>query len=338
MRSVRRHGTTAVLAAGLVLVSLAVAFAQPTWLLRYNWEQGETITWLVDMEAGGELTTRDMNSDPPKASILELTTLMTMSQYKTVEAVDADGNATVLTRIGTIEMDMTVPPMGAQHITVNAETGEITAAGTAVPAPQGLARLLAEPLKQVLSPRGEVLEVELPSGLADLMGFGSPGPMQVLKSLQERPMMLPEEEIGIGHCWIDRHDLAPAADDEAELPPVTQTITYRLAGIEDLAGVECLRIELLGVIDLGGTITMPMTGEGREGTTTMGPAHLSMSGTIWFDPAAGTPVKKDLRMLLDMQQEMEGSIKIEDDTHDFHVQVEMNGFEIDLTVERIEEG
>jgi len=334
---------------GLIVLGMAAADAQPTWLMRYKWTEGESITWLVDLEARGAITTSGMGAVPQTADI---SIVMHMSQDQTVEAVDPDGNATVLTEIGPMEMDVTLPVVGAQHITIDPKTGKVTAGGADVPAPDAVKRFLGRPFKHVLTPRGEVLEMELPFELADLMELGSTAPMQALKAMQQQPMIFPEQAIAPGYCWINRRDLPPKlpeGEQQTELPPITQTVTYKLAGFEDVAGTECARIEMLGVMEIGGVVTMPMQpragGPGLppqmpipQGTTKVGPAHFSISGTIWFDREAGQPLKAEAAMLLDVRQETEGSITVEGQQHDLHVQVELRDFEVLLTLVRAQEG
>ena len=165
--------------------------------------------------------------------------------------------------------------------------------------------------------------------------------MQALKAMQQQPMVFPEQAIAIGYCWLNERDLTPPTAEEGEapeLPPITQTMTYKLAGFEDVAGSECARIELLGVMEIAGTLTMPLQAPNQEGTTKVGPAHFSISGTIWFDREAGQPLKMEVTMLLDVMQEVEGTVTVEEKTQDFHMQVELRDFEILLSAVRAEEG
>ncbi|MCD6360668.1 MAG: hypothetical protein J7M38_07330 [Armatimonadetes bacterium] len=315
----------------------ATASAQPTYLLRYKWQEGENITWLVDVEASGEVLTRDLSVNPPGVTRMDVSMTMSMPQYQIVESVDDDGNGTVVTRMGTMEMDITMPPVGTQHIMVE-PGGKATIAGADIPIPESLKQITGKPFKQVMSPRGDVLDMELPFKLEDFVDLGSTAPLQAIKALQQQPVIFPEQEAAEGYCWVNRQDLTPEADPGTELPPITKTMIYTLAGFEDINGIECARIELLGVMDIDGTLTMPMQGEGREGTSIVGPAHFSTTGTIWFDLEAGLPQKFEGSVLISVLQESEGSITVQDRKHDFHIQVEMNNFAVDFTMERAEEG
>lgn len=309
--------------------------------MRYHWTEGQSITWLLDLQAQGEVVVQDMEGNPPNPQIMRPSAAMTMPLYQKVEALDDAGNATVLTEMGTIDADLTLPTIGTQHLTIDPNTGKVTAAGMDLPVPDAIKQFMGKPFRQVLSPRGEVLQMDFPFDLTELLNLGANAPLQVIKSLQQQPMIFPEEEIAIGHCWINRRDLTAQlaqTPEGAELPPITHTVIYKLAGFEDLAGTECARIELLGVQEIAGVITVPVQRDDQQVTSKVGPVYVSTSGTVWFDREAGQPLKLEATVLLDVLQESEGTVTFEGRPRDFHMQTQLHNFELTLSMVRAEEG
>jgi len=339
-----RASVVLVVAVVAVVLCAEVATAAPTVLLRHQWHEGDAFTWLVDVDAAGEVITRNLTQDPPARTALDVSVLITMPQYQTVEAVDADGNGTVATEIGTIEMDVTMPLMGTQHITLDMTNGQMTVAGQDQAMPEALGAFAGKPFRATISPRGEVLKSELPFDLADILGGGATSPLQAFKTLQQQPLVFPEQEIAPGYCWTQTRDVPVEVPEGApELPAVEQAFIYRLVGFEDLGGVECARIEMLSVMDLPGVLELPMVGPTmaaplQDASPRMGPIYLSSVATIWFDNAAGRVEKMEASMLMDMTQELEGSITVQDQQHDLHVQTQMSGFEVKVSVLRAAEG
>ena len=338
-----RASVVLVVAVVAVVLCAEVAHAAPTVLLRYQWHEGDTLTWLVDVDAAGQMVTSDLSQQTPMRVPVDVSVVTHMPLFQTVEAVDDDGNGTVLTEIGTMEMEVTVAGMEPRHMTIDMTKGQMDVDGQAMPFPDAGKSFALKPFRTTISPRGEVLKSELPSGLADILGEGATSPLQAFKALQQQPLIFPEEEIAVGYCWTQTQDLpVEVPEGGPELPPLAQTTIYRLVGFEDMGGVECARIEMLSVMDLLDALELPMVGQMagpmQDASTKMGPMHLSSATTIWFDNAAGRIEKVEANMLMDMTQEMEGTVTVQDQQHEIHIQTEMSGFEVKVSVLRAAEG
>ncbi len=337
-----RHATmSATIAILLVLASVACAQTRAPVLLRYQWEQGEEITLDVNVEMAGEVVTDDLLLDPPGRQRSDMTATMSMAQYQTIEAIDDDGNATVVNETGVIEMDMETEGMGAQHMTIDMANGKLMVGDKEMPAPAGMAKM-AGPVRQTLSPRGEVLDTQMSFDPAEMFNIGATAPLKMLEMFKTSNMTFPEQEVGEGYCWVQAVDLTPTVPEGEEAPEDPPTMAYSMsyahAGYEDLGGVECVRIQMIGTTELSNLSGMPMPGIDGDATSSLGPAHYSISGTIWFDNAAGCVRKVEAVVILDMVQEVEGTFKMGDKTRDVHSRTTMTGFEIYTTMERIDEG
>ena len=156
-------------------------------------------------------------------------------------------------------------------------------------------------------------------------------------------MVFPEGEVGEGYCWAQTADLelsgdALADERDAALPPVSYVSGYTIASFEELAGVECARIEFIGAADIEGVIEMPMPGDGNDAITRFGPAHFGISGTMWFDHAAGRLVRVQARVVMDLTQEIEGRVKQGEEIGDVHTRISFEGLDMSSAAERIDEG
>ncbi len=156
-------------------------------------------------------------------------------------------------------------------------------------------------------------------------------------------MVFPEGEVGEGYCWAQSADLsmfdnALPEETDLTLPPVSYVTSYKIAGFEDLDGVECVLIEFIGAADVEGVIETPITGEDNEAVNRFGPAHFSISGTMWFDHAAGCMVREDARVVMSLVQEIEGRMKQGKEIGDVHTRIGFETLDMTSTSERIAEG
>lgn len=329
-----------------VIISLMIAgtaFAQGPVLLRYQWQAGEEITWDINVEMAGLVVVEDLKTDSPGRQRLDMTMTTATTQFQTVEAVDEDGAATVLTEIGPLAITADVGMGAAQQITIDAQAGTMTVNGAEVPLPEAARASVGKTRRQVLSPRGELLETDTSWDTSAQMIAGVVLPQELFNVLQRAPMVFPEDEVGEGYCWAQSADLnlsgdPPAEGQAATLPPMSYVTSYKLAGFEDVDGVECARIEFIGAADIEGSIETPMPGDENDAVTRFGPAHIGVSGTMWFDHAAGQLVRVETRVVMDLIQEIEGRVKQGEEIGDVHTRVNFEGLDVSATTERIAEG
>ncbi|MGD9496066.1 MAG: hypothetical protein AB7Y46_07135 [Armatimonadota bacterium] len=304
----------------LLAVCLSLpAFAQPAdrVLLRYHWNAGDEVVWQIKSETTGTITMRDLTEDPVEETTTEVWSSATMPMRLQVEAVDAEGNGTITYRFGTIEMDVAAQGQ-QQYIRIDPAAGTVTANGEQVPMPESIGNWLRAPIKLVVSPRGELLQVDLPETMQMPGGLGGMDMTQWMRLSQQWQMTFPEQPVSAGYAWGASMPGVFGADEEAGdvgegLEPPMATMVFTLAGWETVDGVECARVEMAGAMDIaqlpGGMRGGLQMGAPEGMQMTMGPMHMSVAGSILFDPEAGTVVSADMRILMDADQHMTGTVQ-----------------------------
>ncbi len=300
----------------LATLVASAAFAQQPLervLLRYGWEAGDELVWDMESEVTGEVTIEDHAQDPPSEQYMTMWVQAISPVVIAVESLDAEGNATIAYSIGRIAIDMA---MGGeqQYIVMDPESGTMTVDGEEVPMPpQSAMPGFAAPMTMVVSNRGEVLEFDpgTAEGVATTFG-GVPG-MDLstwMQEMRQSQMVLPEEPVPVGYVWAGTLRLPFGEGTNA----MEATMVYTLSAMERVEGVECARIDLAGAVDfdemMPGALMGALSagGEQPEIETVMGPGHMSISGTTWFDPARGQPVRSEVDVLMDLAQRIHGTV------------------------------
>jgi len=153
--------------------------------------------------------------------------------------------------------------------------------------------LMGKRSRVVISPLGKVLERSVIDSLKSV------GPMTRGSAMRElmRFHILPEQKVVTGGQWtgatVDSNDAMGG-----KMTTVT-TITYTLAGSENKAGRECLKITYTGTIAIEGRGTMMGAEVFSEGKGTL-------SGSWYFDPEAGITVAEEGIMDTDVTLAMTG--------------------------------
>jgi len=326
----------------VLLAATCVAWGQEDeqFLLRYKWNAGEEITWNVVAETTGTVLVRDLTKDPVDENEVPIWSRVTMPMTLTVEGVDEDGNVTVLQEIGTMQMDIEAEGE-TKYIVMDPKAGTMTTDGEEQPLPEGTAAGMAGPFRIVISPRGEMLDMELPKGFGMMMG-GLPG-MDMdewMKMSQGWAASFPEEAIGIGYVWGAPMTPPVAIEgEEGQEALGNMTVLYRLLGVRRDGEAEVVQIEMLGAMDFE-TLPFPgigaMPGEGGNMEMTMGPMHVSISGTIDFDPEAGALVASDASIIMDMVQHMKGTVETPEGVKEINTEIITRDMKVNSTVEAAE--
>lgn len=141
--------------------------------------------------------------------------------------------------------------------------------------------LLENPVKIVITPRSEVVQVEIPHETMEALrnAAGSMKLRQLFsrdgieETLTGAMAVFPEEAVAEGEAWqVERESLIPEGT-------LKQTHEYKLVGNEDRDGQPLAKVEVKSTLDFEGLddkIKKPM--EIKE---------QSMAGTLWIDPATG---------------------------------------------------
>ncbi len=345
---------------GMVLAALTTGL---TWgqdagdrvLLRYKWNVGEEVSWAISTEGGGDQVNSDLTKEPPTEDAMNLALDMKMPMHQTVEAVDEEGNGSLAYQMGVMEVDVQAGAQPAQHVVIDPAAQKMIVGGEERPLMPPMLGFLGEPIRMVVSPRGEVLSTQLPIDLELFFGTSQFSPMQALQTMPAAQMILPEEPIGVGYTWAKTTEVRlgpaseqPEADDEqaearareeAEAAPsLTLTMLYTLADFETIEDVECAKIEVVGALHAAEPFTMSPSMPGADLNVDLGPMHISMRGVIYFDPEAGCEVRSEMHTLMQMRQETRGEVKRGDETHPIHTITTSENFEMNTTTTREGEG
>lgn len=344
---------------GTVLAALAVGFA---WgqdaadrvLLRYKWNVGEEVTWAISAEGAGEQVNSDLTKEPPTEDAINLALDMKMPMHQTVEAVNEEGNGSLAYQMGVMEVDVQAGAQPAQHVVIDPAAQKMIVGGEEMPLPAPMLAFLGEPIRMVVSPRGEVLSTQLPIDLELFFGTSQFSPMQALQTMPAAQMVLPEEPIGIGYTWAKTTEvkLRPTSEqpeaageqaetvppEQAEAPALALTMLYTLADFETIEDVECAKIEVVGALHAAEPFTISPSMPGVDLNVDMGPMHISMRGVIYFDPEAGCEVRSEMHTLMQMRQETRGEVKRGDQTHPIHTITTSENFEMNTIATRAGEG
>ena len=333
------------MAVAVLLATTCGAWAQDEeqFLLRYNWVAGDEIVWNVTSETTGTVLMRDLTKDPAEEKETSMWSGMTMPMTLTVEDVDEDGNATVLQTMGTMQIDVEAEGE-TKYIVIDPETGTMTADGEEQPLPEGSAAGMAGPFRIVISPRGEMLDMELPEGFGMMMGALPGVDMEKwMKMSQGWAANFPETPIGIGYVWgapmtppIAVEGDVEGDAEEAEAPLGDVTVLHKLLGVRRDGDVDVVQIEMLGAMDFE---TLPFPGAGMtpglggDMTMTMGPMHVSVSGIIDFDPQAGELLVSEATIIMDMVQHMQGTVETPEGAKEVNTEIITRDMKVDTTVE-----
>ncbi len=112
-----------------------------------------------------------------------------------------------------------------------------------------------------------------------------------------RAHMFPEGPVAAGGTW--NGTIADTNEAMGGKMMTTSTITYTLVGEEQKAGHACVKITYTGTVAIegkGSMMGMQIFTEGKGNVT----------GTLWFDPAAGVTVVDDAKMENDLTAAMTG--------------------------------
>jgi len=270
----------------LVLWSPAQAAEEPLlWKFKAGDEHHFRMTQNMDM--GMILGTTDRKIETNVKQVLDMT-------WK-IEAVDDQGQATLVQSVDRVQMDMQAPGQQKMHYDTDADEAPSGFAAMLVPM---FKAMTAEPFKMTITPRGEIKDFEIPAALAKAMaaipGAAAMGEMfsdEGFKNMiQQSSLILPEpKDLEPGHEWTTKLQMK-----NAQLGMINTETTYGYLGSREVEGKP---YEVFSVV-------MKMSfGESPGGVQVEITNHES-SGEILFSREAGRLESSK------MQQEMEMSITV----------------------------
>lgn len=297
-------------------------------VLRYDWTAGDEITLDVTSETSGTVLTRDLTKDPAQEQEIDVWSSATVPMTLSVEEVDAEGNGTITLELGTMEVDMTAAGQ-QQYVVVDPQARTMTVNGEPVPIPEQALDMMVASFTYVMSPRGEIIDMTLPPAFEMSMGMSGTAFTRWLQMSQGWQLVFPEEPVRTGYSWANTGAMPPGED---EAGAMDTTMVYTMSGMEEMQGARCARIEMAGVMqfdelpqELTGAQAMP---GGANLTSEIGPGHISIQGTIWFDPEAGQVVETDAQMMMDMRQRTHGTVEGPEGQQEIDMETIMKGLVI----------
>jgi hypothetical protein len=278
--------------------------AQESLLLRLKFSPGEVMRYRIFADAQGVVR---MNIPMPSQSPIppELPVRVVIQGVGIAKVLRLDAAKAARLRVGGDDLTMTTQFMG-QSFTMKVKGGKYSLTQNGKPVQAGKAPLMPkgtripfiqEPLEVKVGPRGEVLDIAIPSmgNLAALM------PGMTMQQMLKDQILLPEEPLVVGQTW--------SADRTQNLPGTTTPVTYgirmALEKIETWEGkrqVGALRIESVTTVrdmDLSkfAGAQMPQGQPSVAGTMSM---EQQLGGNMLFDATRGLMMRFDFQASQEM--------------------------------------
>lgn len=273
--------------AGAVTLAVMLVASSPSpgqKVLRYKFTPGQTHRYAVTQKMVQSVAT-------PERTV-KITLTQTMDTRQKIDAVDAEGVASVTQTVERVRMDMDLPQgRKVQYDSAAKEPPE----GIAKAYANAVGSLVNRPIRMRLTSRGEARKVEVPAdalaGLKKSVGpaaeIAAPENLTQLANLA----LFPEDPVSVGQTW--KHEATVTNPAFGKL--VIQT-TYRYEGEEMRQGRKLDKISsqmTLNLAEKGGVAAMKI--KAQEG-----------QGTIYFDPAVGLIVESSATSRLKMAASVAG--------------------------------
>jgi hypothetical protein len=273
-------------ALALLIASLTTAQAQT--MLRWKLQPNQTLHYSIGQDV---ISNFESNGQP-----VQMTVTQQLDMRWQVEAVDADGAATLSQTIDRVRIK--VEPSGQPAVEYDSAAKE---------EPQGQVKILAsffgllvnQSIATKVNSRGEVLEFKFPADVLEKMKqLPDGGQMGTLLSEQGMKqlldiMALPEEAVVAGKTWQRHSDLNPPGVGKEDIDT-----TYTYAGNETKDGRELEKLDL--------SVIMKFTPDEKQATA-VEIKEQDTTGAIYFDNAAGYLVQSDATSKLQLQISLQGN-------------------------------
>jgi len=279
-------------------------------LLRLKFSPGEIMRYRIFADAQGVVR---MNMPMPAQSPPmppELPVRVVIQGVGTAKVLRVDSANAARLRVGGDNLTMTMQVMG-QSFTMTLKGGKYTVTQNGKPVeggkmpmmPKGMKiPFIQEPIELKIGPRGEVLDIAIPSmgALAAMM------PGVTMKEMLKDQILLPEQPLVVGQTW--------SADRTQNLPGTTAPVTYglrmALEKVETWEGkrkVGALRIESVTTardIDLS-KFAGPQMSQGQPMPPVTGTMNMQqqVGGNMLFDATRGVMMRFDFQASQEMSMQ-----------------------------------
>jgi hypothetical protein len=284
MQRLRFRFWTLLAACGALFAQAGESQAEP---LRYKFEKGAKLRFSVVMDMSIAYSGKGL---PDQRTSMAQTTEMLW----TVEEVEENGAARIRQKIDHMKMSVQAPPnVNFEYDSASDEKPSGTTAARVMPL---LTALVGAEFEMTMSPRGEVLDVQVPERVSEALqkapAAAEAGEMfseaGFKRMVQQGSPTFPEGDLEPGTEWTH------AIEVPGENPETKQTITtrYRYLGQEEIDGktLDAIAVEL--------ELQLP---RGTPDGATVTVQKQASSGKMYFDRAAGRIQSSTLEMTMDMQ-------------------------------------
>jgi hypothetical protein len=286
----------------LALASVSAALADQAVLLRYKFVSGRVTD--CDVVANG-LIPMAIKPGPEAgfpALAFNISLDMRMTTRQTCEAVEESGAGVVLSTTPYLLTHSTfqLNDQASVDSTMLWDKGklDIRLNGASQPPDanaERMAKAFALVIRSTVSPTGEAkLDPESTKGVAEMLG-GQGVAMPDLSQLSVLTSSLPERAVTPGATWSRQVDI------EVSGMHLAGAGQFKFAGLEDVGGTTCARIEGETKCAAVGpmTMVMPVAGAGVQVNGTR--LELTISSTTFLDLQAGSVLKQFVDMTEDLE-------------------------------------
>gem|GEM_PF-502795 len=295
MLNATQHGKRSkgilVAVAAVVLLSARVEPTSAQKVLRWKFEEGQTLEWKTAQNADITMTINDMEQ--------ATNTSFTMTMGMFVKQVDEEGVASLEITMDRLQMEM---QMAGQKMEFDTDSDEVPAAGIGEMLKKAFDPLMSMTYTIKMDPRGEILDVDVPEEslkmLKSIPGMGQFGKMFTKESMQDMSstgwMTLPEKGLAVGDSW----------DTESEtnnpiLGKQTAATHFTYEGSEEVDGKSLEKISMEMDMKFDGDVE-------NELGIKMNIEDMTLTGTFYFDAEQGRLASSEIKQQMEADLEAGG--------------------------------
>jgi len=283
-----------------------VAVAQAPVTLEYKYLKDQAISIRASMTGTGSVSVENV-PNAPEGMVIPMTMTITSDGTQKVKEMLADGTAWILQTTDKMTMvqeimgqktEMTAVGGKVTKLLVNGQEADEQTKAKANPAETGL---WGEDIEMRLDKTGRVMETKgkLWEYLQKIMPALDVGVLA--EASTSASMGLPDHPIAVGESWKREYSKKVEVAN-AEPAEIGFVATFKLEGMEEVGGVQTAKIPFEQTFE---TTNLPMHMPKEQGAggeqTTVNQMKMKSTGTLWFAPGKGQPVKAEMKLNLDMK-------------------------------------
>ncbi len=298
----------------ITVVFAASAFADSTpgeMLLRYKFAPGQAIQYAITATGNGNVQINGAPGDrvPKNISIL---LDVTGSLSQSCEEVDKDGIATIEFKYDEMNATVNVVNVATSQLRMSEDGTTMTVNGKDQPVPDAVQELMGRTLTLKMDERGHVREIKGLEKVQEALRKAKLENFNLEQLLQQSQAFLPEEPVSVGDSW--KHTLTVTSSGADAKASLQIPMEYTLAGIVDVGGHPCAKIDFVGDLNLPKLGPLPMPQQLRQAPVASMAVLLKdvvqqTRGTYYFNIADGRVERADVNQTVSMQVITSGQAK-----------------------------